>query len=185
MAKKIPAGADLVLQLHYTSGKTRSIDRPRIELQFLGQRPEKRIITLQMGRDDLRIPPGDANYRATVSGTLPADALLISLFPHMHLRGSAFEFDIVGPRGYVETLLRVKPYDFNWQLNYVLKTPRLLRKGTTLRWTGYFDNSANNPANPDPSAEVTWGEQSWDEMMIGFFDVAVDPEVTKQDYFVR
>jgi len=138
-----------------------------------------------MGRDDLRIPPGDANYRATVSGTLPADALLISLFPHMHLRGSAFEFDIVGPRGYVETLLRVKPYDFNWQLNYVLKTPRLLRKGTTLRWTGYFDNSANNPANPDPSAEVTWGEQSWDEMMIGFFDVAVDPEVTKQDYFVR
>lgn len=185
MAKKIPAGADLVLQLHYTSGKTQSIDRPRIELQFLEQRPAKRIITLQMGRDDLRIPPGDPDYRATVAGTLPGDALLISLFPHMHLRGSAFEFDIVGPRGYVDTLLRVKPYDFNWQLNYVLKTPRLLRKGTTLRWTGYFDNSPNNPANPDPSAEVTWGEQSWDEMMIGFFDVAVDPEMTKQDYFVR
>ena len=67
----------------------------------------------------------------------------------MHLRGSAFEFDIVGPRGYVDTLLKAKPYDFNWQLNYVLKTPRLLRKGTTLRWTGYFDNSPNNPANPD------------------------------------
>ena len=185
MAKKIPAGADVVLQLHYTSRNVRSIDRPRIEIQFLKHRPEKRVITLQMGRDDLRIPPGEGNYRASVTGTLPGDALLISLFPHMHLRGSAFEFDIVGPRGFVETLLKVKPYSFNWQLNYVLKTPRLLRKGTTLRWTGYFDNSANNPANPDPSAEVTWGEQSQDEMMIGFFDVAVDPDVSKPDYFVR
>ena len=185
MAKKIPAGSDLVLQLHYTSKKTRTTDKPEVALSFLTQPPTKRIITLQMGRDDLRIPPGEANYRASVSGTIPADALLISLFPHMHLRGSAFDFDIVGPKGYVETLLRVKPYNFNWQLNYVLKTPRLLRKGTALRWTGYFDNSPNNPANPDPSAEVTWGEQSQDEMMIGFFDVAVDPDVTKQKFFVR
>jgi len=185
MAKLIPAGADLVLQVHYTSRKTRESDKPSVALTFLLTAPEKRILTLQMGRDDLRIPPGEAKYRASVSGTLPQDALLLSLFPHMHLRGSAFEFDIVGPKGFVETLLLVKPYDFNWQLNYVLKSPRLLRKGTTLRWTGYFDNSANNPANPDPTAEVTWGEQSWDEMMIGFFDIAVDPHVTKQDYFVR
>jgi len=185
MAKLIPAGADLVLQLHYTSRKTRASDKPSVALTFLSTAPEKRILTLQMGRDDLRIPPGEAKYRASVSGTLPKDALLLSLFPHMHLRGSAFEFDIVGPKGFVERLLLVKPYDFNWQLNYVLKSPRLLRKGTTLRWTGYFDNSANNPANPDPTAEVTWGEQSWDEMMIGFFDVAVDPQVTKPDYFIR
>ena len=149
------------------------------------QPPAKRILTLQMGRDDLRIPPGDANYRAAVSGTLPGDALLISLFPHMHLRGVAFDFDVVGAGGYVETLLNVKPYNFNWQLNYVLKQPRLLRKGTRLRWTGYFDNSANNPFNPDPSAEVTWGEQSWEEMMIGFFDVAVDPHVDKHTFFIR
>jgi hypothetical protein len=185
MAKKIPAGSDLVLQLHYTSRKERSVDKPQIALWFSEQRPGKRILTLQMGRDDLWIPPGEANYRSSISGTLPGDALLISMFPHMHLRGSAFEFDLVGDKGYVETLLRVKPYNFNWQLSYVLKTPRLLRKGTRLRWTGYFDNSRNNPANPDPLAEVTWGEQSWDEMMIGFFDVAVDPDVTKRDYFVR
>ncbi len=185
MAKKLPAAADLVLQVHYTSTEARTADKPRIVLSFAENEPTNRIITLQMGRDDLRIPPGEAMYRASVSGTLPRDALLISMFPHMHLRGSAFEFDIVGPKGHVETLLRVKPYNFNWQLNYVLETPRLLNKGAVLRWTGYFDNSRNNANNPDPTAEVTWGEQSWDEMMIGFFDVAVDPHVTKQDYFVR
>jgi hypothetical protein len=185
MAKKIPAGSDLVLQLHYASKKVPAVDTPEIRLAFSAEAPKKRILTLQMGRDDLRIPSGDRDYRASVSGTLPSDALLISLFPHMHLRGTRFDFDIVGPGGYHETILKVKPYNFNWQLNYILATPRLLRKGTRLRWTGYFDNSANNPSNPDPSAEVVWGEQSWDEMMIGFFDVAVDPAVNKQDYFVR
>lgn len=185
MGKKIPAGADLVLQLHYTSKKTPSSDQPEIRLALLPQAPAKRILTLQMGRDDLRIPPGESNYRASVLGSLPGDALLISLFPHMHLRGTAFDFDMVGPNGFVETLLEVKPYNFNWQLNYILKSPRLLRKGTLLRWTGFFDNSSANPSNPDPTAEVVWGEQSWDEMMIGFFDVAVDSSVTKQDFFVR
>jgi hypothetical protein len=103
----------------------------------------------------------------------------------MHLRGAAFDFDIAGENGQVETLLRVKPYRFNWQMNYVLKKPRPLAKGTVLRWTGYFDNSANNPFNPDPSAEVTWGEHTRDEMMIGFFEIAVDPDMDKQRYFAR
>lgn len=185
MAKKIPSGADLVLQLHYTSGPKAASDRTSVGILFSENPPAKQILTLQMGRDDLLIPSGESNYRASVSGTLPQDALLVSLFPHMHLRGSAFEFEIVGQGGYVETLLRVKPFDFDWQLNYVLRTPRPLRKGTRLRWTGYFDNSPNNPRNPDPAAEVVWGEQSWDEMMIGFFDVAVDPSLSKSDFFVR
>ena len=185
MAKKLPAGADLVLQVHYTSKKTPTSDQPQIGLAMLKDPPKKRILTLQMGRDDLRIPPGEANYKASVSGTLPADALLISMFPHMHLRGAAFDFEIVGSNGQIETLLRVKPYRFTWQLNYVLQTPRLLPKGTVLRWTGTFDNSANNPSNPDPAAEVRWGEQSWEEMMIGFFDVAVDAGIDKQTFFQR
>jgi hypothetical protein len=185
MAKKMPAGSDLVLQVHYTSKKIASKDQTEVALAFSAEPPQKRILTLQMGRDDIRIPPGERDYRASVSGTLPGDALLISMFPHMHLRGVAFDFDLVGANGYVETLLKVKPYRFDWQLNYVLKTPRFLAKGTRLRWTGYFDNSANNPFNPDPSAEVTWGEQSWDEMMIGFFDVAVDPDTDKNRFFVR
>jgi len=85
----------------------------------------------------------------------------------------------------VETLLKVKPYRFDWQLHDVLKTPRLLRNGTVLRWTRTFDNSTNNLYNPDPSAEVRWGEQSWDEMMIDFFEVAVEPVVEKQTFFAR
>jgi hypothetical protein len=185
MAKKVLAGSDLVLQLHYTSKKTATVDQPEIGLVLSSDQPKKRVLTLQMGRDDLRIPPGEANYRASVSGTVPGDALLISLFPHMHFRGVAFDFEIVGANGYVEPLLKVRPYRFDWQLSYVLKTPRALSKGTVLRWTGYFDNSANNPYNPDPTAEVTWGEQSQDEMMIGFFDVAVEPGVDKRRFFAR
>jgi hypothetical protein len=185
MAKKIAAGSDLVLQLHYTAKNVSTSDQPQIGLVLASEPPSKRILTLQMGRDDLRIPPGDPNYRASVSGTVPNDALLISLYPHMHLRGAAFDFDLLLANGTVETLLKVKPYRFNWQLNYILKTPRLLKKGSILRWTGYFDNSGNNPSNPDPTAEVVWGEQSSDEMMIGFFDVAVDPGVDKQKYFTR
>lgn len=185
MAKLVPAGSDLVLQLHYTSGKEGKTDQTAIGLVMAKQPPKKRILTLQMGRDDLRIPPGEPDYKATVTGSLPNDALLISLFPHMHLRGSGFDFEAFRPGGEVEMLLKVKPYDFNWQLTYTLETPRLLRQGTVLKWTGHFDNSRNNPRNPDPSAEVTWGEQSWEEMMIGFFDVAVEPGVDKSKYFAR
>jgi hypothetical protein len=185
MAKKIPAGSDLVLQLHYTSKKTDAKDQPTIGLTFTREQPTKRILTLQMGRADLLIPPGEPNYRTAVTGTLPSPALLISLFPHMHLRGSAFEYEIVNPNGRIETLLKVKPYRFDWQLEYILKTPRLLPKGTMLRFTGYFDNSPNNPYNPDPTAEVRWGEQSWKEMMIGFFDVGVDPHIDKHSFFTR
>ena len=185
MAKKIPAGADLVLQLHYTSlAKENAWDQTKIALTWT-TRPQKRLLTLQMGKDDLRIPPGDRNYYATVSGTLPNDALLISLFPHMHLRGKAFDFEIVESGGRVEPLLKVKQFDLNWQLSYILQQPRFLPKGTRLQWTGYFDNSAANPNNPDPEAEVRWGEQSWEEMMIGFFDIAVDPDIDKKQFFIR
>lgn len=183
MARKLPAGSDLVLQMHYTAAQSSTVDRTTVALSFAASAPSKRILTLQMGRDDLRIPAGEPNYRATVWGTMPADALLISMFPHMHLRGAAFEYDIIGAGGRVETLLRVKPYRFIWQLNYVLAAPRLLPKGTVLRLTGYFDNSSNNPYNPDPDAEVTWGEQSSSEMMIGFFDIAVDAHVDKRQFF--
>ena len=185
MAKKLPAGAEIVLQFHYTSGRVLVEDRTRIALTFAKEAPLKRILTLQMGKDRLEIPPYERDHRVSVSGTLPNDALLLSLMPHMHLRGSAFEFEIVGERGRVEPLLRVKPFDFHWQLTYWLKSPRPLPKGTRLRWTGHFDNSANNLRNPNPAMTVGWGEQSWEEMMIGFFDVAVDPALDKAAFFIR
>ena len=97
---------------------------------FAKEPPKQAVLTLQMGNDRFVIPPGDPNYRVLVSGTLPNDALLIGMFPHMHLRGKAFEYLITGPNGHVETLLKVNHYDFHWQLNYRLAEPRLLRAGT-------------------------------------------------------
>jgi len=183
MAKKIPAGSDLVLQLHYTSLDTAAQDQSDIGIVMMNDEPTARILTLQMGSDSFVIPPGDHNHSVSVSGTMPRDAVLLSMFPHMHLRGSEFEYVVTPPGGTPETLLDVKPYNFFWQLNYQLETPRLLHRGDRLTWTGHFDNSANNPANPDPTAEVRWGEQSWQEMMIGFFDVVVEPDVDKDHFF--
>src|SRR5579863_5943461 len=185
MAKKIKAGADLVLQMHYTAKGKASADRTRIGVIFAKERPKQAVLTLQMGNDRFVIPPGEANYRVPVSGTLPNPALLISLFPHMHLRGTTFEYMVAMPNSGFTTLLRVSNYDFNWQLNYRLAQPLPLPAGTRLACAGYFDNSANNPRNPDPEAEVRFGEQSWEEMMIGFFDVAVDAAIDKPTFFKR
>ena len=185
MAKKIKAGSELVLQMHYTAKGQATTDRTRIGVVFATEPPKQAVLTLQMGNDKFVIPPGDPNYRVSVSGTLPNDALLLGLFPHMHLRGRSFEYAIVRPNGNVETLLKIDHYDFNWQLDYRLSEPRLIPAGTRLRWTAYFDNSPNNPRNPDPQAEVRFGEQSWEEMMIGFFDVAVDAAIDKAAFFER
>jgi len=185
VAKKIPAGSDLVLQMHYTANGTSASDRTSIGVIYAKQPPKKTVLTLQMGNDRFAIPPGDPNYRVTVAGSLPNDALLVAMLPHMHLRGKGFEYLIHGPNGAVETLLKVSRYDFAWQINYRLVEPRLLKAGTHLEWVGYFDNSPNNPRNPDPSAEVHFGEQSWQEMMIGFFDVIVEADVSKTRFFER
>jgi hypothetical protein len=185
MAKRIKAGSDLVLQMHYTANGKATQDRTRIGIVFAKEPPQKAILSLQMSNDTFVIPPGDSNYRVQVSGTLPNDCLLISMFPHMHLRGKGFEYLITEPGGHVETLLKVDHYDSQWQLNYKLAQPRPLKAGTHLTWVAYFDNSPNNPANPDPTAEVRYGEQIWDEMMIGFFDVAVDASIDKPKFFER
>ena len=185
VAKKIPAGSDLILQMHYTATGKPATDRTEIGVIFAKEPPKQAVLTLQMGNDRFSIPPGDPDYRISVGGTLPNDALLIGMLPHMHLRGKAFEYLIHGPNGAVETLLKINNYDFNWQIDYRLAEPRQLKAGTRLEWVGNFDNSPNNPRNPDPSAEVQFGEQSWDEMFIGFFDVLVDANVTKAAFFAR
>ncbi len=185
MAKKIKAGSDLVLQMHYTAYGRAVSDRTRIGIVFAKEPPKQAVLTLQMGNDKFLIPPEDPSYHVSVTGTLPNDALLISLFPHMHLRGKSFEYSIARPNGNVETLLKVNDYDFNWQLNYRLSEPRMIPAGTRLLWSANFDNSSNNPRNPDPEAEVRFGEQSWEEMMIGFFDVAVDAGIDKAVFFQR
>ncbi len=185
MAKLIPAGSDLVLEVHYTPKGVETEDRIEVGLMLAPERPAKRVITLQMATTDFRIPPGAKDFRVAVWGTLPNDALLIGFFPHMHLRGKSFEYTLVPETGGVETLLKVTPYDFYWQLSYRLAEPRLLKKGTRLNFIATYDNSRGNPNNPDPKAVVSYGYQSSDEMMVGFFDIAVDADLDKELYFVR
>ena len=185
MAKLIPKGSDLVMEIHYTPNGRAALDRSKVALTFAHTKPQRRVLSLQMYNTSLSIPPGARDYHTTVSGTMPNDALLLGFFPHMHLRGKAFEYDRILANGHPEPLLRVSKYSFYWQLNYRLEQPILLKKGSRLSATGWFDNSANNPLNPDPSAEVHWGEQSNQEMMVGFFDVAVDPSFDRTSFFVR
>ncbi|HLH05435.1 MAG TPA: hypothetical protein VKX25_21885 [Bryobacteraceae bacterium] len=184
-AKLIPAGSDIVLQLHYTTHGHAAEDQTSIGLVFAKSAPQKRVLTLQLTNDSFVIPPEDPDYRVEVHGTLPNDALLLSFFPHMHLRGKSFEYNIVAPHGRIRTLLRIPHYDFYWQLSYRLAQPIPLRGGTVLQAVATFDNSRNNAHNPDPESEVRWGEQTWAEMMVGFFDVAVDPAIDKRQFFIR
>ncbi len=184
MAKFVPAGSDLVFQMHYTTNGKADDDQTSIGLVFAKSPPKQRVITLQLNNHALLIPPGADDFRVEVQGTLPNDATLLSLFPHMHLRGKRFEYDIVHDDGTVEPLLRVN-YHFHWQLSYRLAEPRLLKAGTRLRAVAWYDNSRNNPHNPDPEKTVTWGDQTSDEMMVGFFDVAVPAAMDKWHYFIR
>jgi len=184
MAKFVPAGSDLVFQVHYTANGQPGTDQTRIGLVFAKQPPKQRVITLQLNDYALMIPPETDNFRVEVEGTLPNEATLLSFFPHMHLRGKRFEYDIVHDDGSVETLLRVN-YHFHWQLSYRLAEPRVLKAGTKLRAVAWYDNSRNNPHNPDPEKTVTWGDQIYDEMMVGFFDLAVAANLDKWHYFIR
>jgi hypothetical protein len=184
MAKFVPAGSDLVFQMHYTTNGEAAIDETSVGLVFAKSPPKQRVITLQLNNHALLIPPGADDFRVEVQGTLPNDATLLSLFPHMHLRGKRFEYDIVHDDGSVETLLRVN-YHFHWQLSYKLAEPRELKAGTKLRAVAWYDNSKNNPHNPDPDKLVTWGDQTSEEMMVGFFDVAIPAGMDKERFFMR
>ena len=186
MAKFVPAHADLVFQMHYTTNGHAASDQTSIGLVFAKQTPSQRVITLQLANDHdpIPIPPGAENYRVEVHGTLPNDCTLLSFFPHMHLRGKRFAYNIVHEDKSVETLLRVN-YDFYWQLSYRLAEPRFLKAGTELQAVAWYDNSRKNRHNPNPDAAVTWGDQTHNEMMVGFFDVAVPANIDKFQFFVR
>jgi hypothetical protein len=186
MAKFVPADSDLVFQMHYTTNGKPGRDQSSIGIVFAKQPPKQRVLTLQLANDHdpIAIPPGAEDYRVEVHGTLPNDATLLSFFPHMHLRGKRFEYNLVHPDKTVETLLRVN-YDFYWQLSYRLAQPRLLKAGTELQAVAWYDNSRKNLHNPDPDSPVQWGDQTYNEMMVGFFDVAVPANVDKWKFFVR
>jgi mono/diheme cytochrome c family protein len=184
MAKYIPAGSDIVFQMHYTTNGKAGTDLTQIGLIFAKEPPRRRVLTLQLTNDHFVIPPGVPDYRVEARGTLPNDALLLSFFPHMHLRGKRFEYNIVHKDRTVQTLLRVN-YHFHWQMSYRLAEPLPLKAGTELQALAWYDNSKGNMHNPDPDGAVRWGEQTSDEMMVGFFDVAVSPGFDKERFFER
>ncbi len=184
MGKFVPAGSDLVFQMHYTTNGHAGSDQTAAGIVFAKVPVTKRVMTLQLTNSSFLIPPHADNFRVEVQGTLPNDAVLLNFFPHMHLRGKRFEYNIVHADGTVETLLRVN-YNFHWQLSYRLSEPRFLKAGTKLQAVAWFDNSENNPHNPDPDAMVKWGDQTHDEMMVGFFDVAVPAGMDKPHFFLR
>jgi hypothetical protein len=184
MAKFIPAGSDLVIQMHYMAMGHAATDQTSVGMVFAKQAPRQRVLTLQLTNDHFVIPPRDGDYRVEAHGSLPNDATLLQFFPHMHWRGKKFEYNLIRPDGRIESLLKVR-WDFEWQLSYQLSDPLPLKAGTVLQAVAWYDNSSNNPHNPDPNEEVRWGEQTYEEMMVGFFDVAVAADLDKWKYFMR
>jgi hypothetical protein len=176
-ARLIKAGSYLIFQMHYSANGKPEQDRSRIGIVFAKKPPVEQVIALQAAAHRLAIPPGDPNYRVTAVATIDEPCTLVGLRAHMHVRGKSFTFRAVYPPGTMpvasETLLDIPAYDFNWQPYYYLESPKPLPRGTRIEAIAVFDNSANNPANPNPAATVLWGPQSWDEMLIGWLDIAV------------
>jgi hypothetical protein len=180
-AKLVKAGSHIVLQMHYTANGKPGKDRSRIGMIFSKVPVQERVISLASGNNRFEIPPNDPNYRVDSSFTLQEKATLIGMLPHMHLRGKSFQYTAIYPTGEKEILLSVPKYDFNWQNFYELEKPKILPAGTKIDCVAHYDNSPNNPSNPDPTKAIRFGEQSWDEMMLGFFDVAIATDIKPID----
>lgn len=173
MALLAPPGSKIVFQVHYTPNGTPQADISKVGLRFRDPKNVKMEIKAGMAINVLfRIPPRNGNFRVTASHVFPEDSLLLGVNPHMHLRGKSFRYEAQYPDGRREIVMDCPRYDFNWQLGYQYAEPLVMPKGTKLLCTAYFDNSENNPSNPDPNRTVTFGEQTWDEMMIGWFFAA-------------
>ena len=171
VARRIPAGSNIVLQMHYTTIGKAVVDQTQIGIVLAKEPPSK--LRAEGGGSipnlGFVIPPGDPNYEVSGKLTFDRDTYLSTLYPHMHVRGKDATYTVVYPDGREEVVLRVPKYDFNWQLTYKLAEPKLIPKGSTLKVTMHYDNSRANRFNPDPTATVRWGEQTWEEMMLGYY----------------
>lgn len=193
MAKRIPAGSKLVFQMHYTPNGTPQQDLSSVGLVFADPKTVKReVITQKAATHKFAIPPGADNHRVEARYRFRHDSLLLAMFPHMHLRGKSFTYTVTYPDNRDEVLLDIPNYDFNWQNSYEFREPKLIPAGTRLTCVAHFDNSEDNLANPDPSVTVRWGDQTWEEMMIGYFDMVVadqdltqNPLTRRTDQFLR
>ncbi len=169
-ARKLPAGAKVHFQIHYTPSGRAKMERLKLGLHFADTPSKYEVRTLAVADRKLNIPPGAPAHREGISRSVPFALPAMSFMPHMHTRGAAFRYELVHPGGRSEMLLDIPRYDFNWQLRYELKTPKILPAGSAVKVTGVFDNSSRNRANPDPTKTVRWGDQTVDEMLIGYIE---------------
>jgi peroxiredoxin len=190
VARFVPAGSLLKFQVHYTPRGIPQADRSEIGLVFADPKTIRKEMTAVAAiNTDLRIPAGAADFAVEADHRFDQDTIVYSLLPHMHLRGKSFRFEAVYPDRRREVLLDVPRYEFDWQNVYVFSRPKLMPEGTVLRCLARYDNSADNPSNPDPKRTVTWGEQTQDEMLVGYVEVALaeqdfalgEPEARRRD----
>jgi thiol-disulfide isomerase/thioredoxin len=173
-AKRLPKGSTLLFQMHYTPNGVAQEDLTSIGFVFAKQKPEREVFTAGAFAIKLEIPPGDPKYVANAVLPVPWDVRVLTFMPHMHVRGTSFRFAAARLGEPEKVLCDVPRYDFNWQTPYRLATPVAIPRGSFLHCVATFDNSEGNPYNPDPTATVRWGDQTWDEMMIGYVDYVRD-----------
>jgi mono/diheme cytochrome c family protein len=165
---RIPKGSKLMFELHYTPNGKAVKDRSSIGIIFAKKKPKYEMLMNSFVNESIRIPPRDPHYRAEATMRFPADARILSLVPHMHWRGKDYFYELIYPDGRKQTLLSVPRWDFNWQNVYLFAEPIKVPKGARLHAVAHWDNSRNNPYNPDPDKEVRFGLQTWEEMMVGW-----------------
>ncbi len=173
IAVRIPAGSKLIFQVHYTPNGTATTDQSEAAVSFADAADVAKEVRITAGFNfKFLIPAGAPDYRVTQELEIPRDTNLYTITPHMHYRGKSFKFTARYPDGSDEVLLDVPRYDFNWQNIYLLREPKRLPAGTVIDMEAHYDNSADNPLNPDPTQSVHWGDQTWDEMMLGSLTVS-------------
>lgn len=177
-AKKIPAGSELIFQVHYTPIGTPEIDQSSLGFWLMDEQDvTHEVVTTSAIQPRFEIPPGAADHPVSARGpSFPKDAKLLSMSPHMHVRGKSFEYQLASRK---DALLSIPSYDFNWQTTYVLDEPMPLEAGDRMLCRATFDNSEANLNNPDPTDTVRWGDQTWDEMMIGYYHLSVPRKIAE------
>ena len=163
-AMKVPAGATLILQIHYTANGKGESDQSSVGMIFAKEAPQREIHNSAIMNPMMKVGAGVADQAIDTAVDFTEDAHITALFPHTHLRGKSWEYRLIYPDGRSEVVLSVPHYDFNWQTYYLFAKPLAVPKGSRLEATAHYDNSVNNPSNPDPKIDVRWGEQTWQEM---------------------
>lgn len=179
-ARRLPKNSRLKFQMHYTTNGSETEDRTKVGLIFADREPKYEVKTASIVNHRFRIPPGAPNHQVEASIDVPDDIEVLGYLPHHHLRGKACRYELTSPSGEKEVLLDIPRYDFNWQLFYQYAESRTIEAGSRINFKAWYDNSKDNPANPDPTTTVRWGEQTYDEMHIGYIEYVVLAESIRQ-----